>query len=164
MIVANSSPIIILGKQGMIELFEKCLRKVIISKSVYEEVMQRKDSPEAIALNRAIKSGRITVQKVAIIPTLDTKNIGQGEKEAISLAYKHKSLLIVDDDSAKKYASIFRVEAHGTLYVIYLAYARRLIDRTTSINILEGMISEGFYVSSELYSKFLDLLGKLEDD
>lgn len=161
MIVANSSPIIILAKQGLLDLLEKCFKKVVISECVYDEVMQ-KNTPEAIALNKAIKGKWISVQKVTLIAGLETKNIGQGEKEAISLAHHHKSLLIIDDDSARKYASIFGVEAHGTFYVIYLACARKLIDKTSAKNLLESMIADGFYVSSELYSRFINLLNTLK--
>ena len=163
MIVVNSSPIIILAKEGMLDILKKCYKKVIIPKSVYNEVMHKNGTPEAVALQKVIKARWVIVQKTAVMSELDTKNIGQGEKEAISLAYKHKSLLIIDDDSAKKYASVFGVEAHGTLYLIYLACARGIIDKSDAMNALEGMIVDGFYVSSELHMKFLDLLNTLEE-
>lgn len=162
MIVANSSPIIILAKQGMLDLLKKCFKKVVIPESVYDEVIQKSSTPEAIALQKAIKEQWILVQKVAAMAEIETKNIGQGEKEAISLAYNHKCLLIIDDDSAKKYASIFGVEAHGTFYAVYLACARKVIDKTSAKNVLGGMIDDGFYVSSEFYSKFIKLIDTLE--
>ena len=158
MIVVNSSPIIILAKQGMLDLLKKCFKKVIIPKSVYEEVMQKKDNPEVIALEKAIKNKWVVVEEVLVISMLNTKNIGQGEKEAISLASIHKSLLIIDDDFAKKYAAIFGVNAHGTFFVIYLAFIRNLIKREDAIAILERMIADGFHISSDLYSKFFELL------
>jgi len=162
MIASNSSPIIILAKQGLLDLLEKCFKKVIIPQSVYDEVMNKNGTPEAIALGKAIEEKWISVQKVEIIANLETKNIGQGEKESISLAHKHNCILIIDDDASKKYASIFGVEAHGTFYVIYLACTKKLISKTKAKNILEGMIADGFYVSSEFYSKFISLLEKLE--
>lgn len=161
MIVVNSSPIIILAKQGLLELINKCFKKAIIPQSVYEEVMYKSDTPEAIALSKAIEEKWISIEKVEIIPKLETKNIGQGEKEAISLAHKHNFMLIIDDDLSKKYASIFGVEAHGTFYVVYLACAKKIIDKTEARNILEGMITDGFYVSSEFYSRFIELLDSL---
>ena len=161
MIVANSSPILILAKQGMLDLLKKCFKKVVIPESIYDEVVQKSNTPEAIALQKAVKEQWILVQKAAAMAELETKNIGRGEKEAISLAYDHKSILIIDDDSAKKYASIFGVEAHGTFYVIYLACARKLIDKTSAKNVLEGMIADGFYISSEFYLKFINLLDTL---
>lgn len=162
MIVADSSPVIILAKQGLLGLLKKCFNKVVIPKSVHEEVMQKSGSPEAIAIAKAIAEKWVSVQKAAVIDGLNTKNIGLGEKEAISLAYNHKSLLIIDDDSAKRYASLFGVEAHGSLFVIYLACARKLIGKTDAVKILENMISDGFYISSELYSRFVSLLDAIK--
>ena len=162
MIVSNSSPIIILAKQGMLDLLKKCFKGVIIPESVYEEIMHKSGTVEAIALNQAIKEKWISVQKVAVIVKLETKKIGLGEKEAISLAYKHKSLLVIDDDSAKKYASIFGVESHGTFYVIYLACTRKLLDKSSAREVLENMIADGFYISSEFYSRFIKLLDTME--
>ncbi len=158
MIVADSSPIIILAKQGRLAILKGCFNKVIIPKSVYEEIMQKKDSPEIIDLNLAIKDKWVIVEEASIIPMLGTKNIGQGEKDAISLASKHKSLLLVDDDSAKKYASIFGVEAHGSFFVIYLACMKNLIEKEDAADVLKRMIADGFYISSELYVKFFELL------
>lgn len=162
MIVANSSPIIILAKQGMFELFKKCFKKLIIPTGVHYEVMQKKDSPEAAALKNAIRQKWANVQKAAVMKELQTKNIGYGEKEAISLAHKLKTMLIIDDDAAKKYASIFGVEAHGTFYVVFLACAKKLIDKSDAIHALEAMRIDGFYASAELYSAFFELLNKLE--
>lgn len=163
MIVADSSPIIILAKQGMLNLLEKCFQKVSIPKSVYEEVMRKKESIEAITLKNAVEDKWLSVEKADIIPMLETKNMGIGEKEAISLAHRHKSLLIIDDDSAKKYALIFGVKAHGTIFVIYSACAKKLVDEKDAARILEGMVSDGFYISAEVYAKFSELLRSLKD-
>lgn len=162
MIVANSSPIIILGKQGILDLLKKCFKNLIIPKSVHDEVMHKKGSPEAVALNKAINEKWVSVEKISVSPVLLTNRIGRGEKEAISLAAKHKKLLLIDDDSAKTYASILGVEAHGTFYVIYLACLKGSISKAEATQTLESMITDGFYVSTELYSKFLDLLNSLK--
>jgi len=155
MIIANSSPIIILGKQGKLEFLKKCFGKVIIPKTVYIEIIKGKNSPETISLEDAIKNKWIIVEKVTK-NILVTDKIGQGEKEAISLASKYKKILLMDDDSARKYASILNVEVHGTLYVIYLAVVKGIINKEEAKNIVERMIVDGFYISIEIYSKFLD--------
>lgn len=162
MIVADASPIIALAKQGKLDLLKKCFGEIYIPESIYKEIMRKKGSPEAVSLEKAVKSGWVVVEKTITMPSLQTKNIGQGEKEAISLAFKHKSILLIDDDSAKKYASIFEIETHGTLFVIYLAVAKKLITIADAKNILEGMIIDGFYISSDIYSRFLELLKSLE--
>ncbi|MBI3052223.1 DUF3368 domain-containing protein [Candidatus Woesearchaeota archaeon] len=162
MIVANSSPVITLARQGLLDLLKDCFEKVIIPECVYKEVMHKDASPEAVALARAIKAKWISVHPSPIIPNLETKNIGEGEKEAIALAHHHKFLLIIDDDLAKKYSSIFGVEAHGTLYVIYVACARKILSKSRARIALDSMIADGFYISSNLYSEFISLLDSLE--
>lgn len=161
MIVVNSSPIIILGKQGMLHILKKCFKKIIIPNSVFNEVMREEDSPEAIALKKAINDDWILIEKIIVTPFLHTRNLGQGEKEVISLALKPKSLLLIDDDSAKTYSAVLGVEAHGTFYVIYLALMRKFILKQEAKKILDGMIADGFYVSTDIYSRFLNLLNSL---
>ena len=158
MIICNSSPIILLTKQGMLGIMRKCFGKVIIPKSVYDEVAQKEESPEIIALDKAIRGRWIAVEKVTVASALETKKLGQGEKEAISLAAKRKYMLIIDDDSAKTYASIFGVESHGVLYVIYLAYKKKIIDHDDAMNAMQGMIADGFYVSHDVYIHLFELL------
>lgn len=158
MIVVDSSPLINLGKQGALFLLRKCFKSVIIPNHVYDEVADLRDSPEAVALGKAISEKWISIEKVTVDPFLHTKKLGQGEKEAISLAVKRKAVLLVDDDNAKAYASILGIEAHGTLYAIYIGYLKKFIGKEESINIFKGMIANGFYISTELYSRFLDLL------
>ena len=158
MIVSNSSPIIILGKQGRLNLLKKCFNKVIISEAVYNEIMQKKETPETASLMKGIDDKWIVVEKTAIHPILDTKNLGLGEKEAISLAAKHNALLLVDDDSAKSYASILEVKAHGILYLILFSRKKNYIGKIEAREIIENMISDGFYISTELYSRLIDLL------
>ena len=51
---------------------------------------------------------------------LKTKTLGKGEKEAISLAAENGAVLLIDDDSAKSYANLLKVETHGSAYVLFL--------------------------------------------
>jgi uncharacterized protein len=161
MIVVNSSPIIILGKQSMLHLLKGCFKKIIIPNSVFNEIMQQEDSPEAMALKKVINDLWISIEKTTVNPYLHTRNLGQGEKEAISLALKHKSILLIDDDSAKTYSEVLGVEVHGTFYVIYLAIIRKIIPKEEAKKILERMIADGFYISTDVYSRFLNLLNSM---
>jgi len=163
MIVADASPLIAFGKHGKLEILKSCFKKIAISEGVYGEVVLKKESPEAAALLKAVNDKWITVENVTVSQVLDTKSLGQGEKEAISLARKRKTVLLIDDDSAKAYASILGVESHGSLYAIYVAYLRKIITKEEVVRTLEELISDGFYVSIELYSKFYSLLNSLKN-
>lgn len=161
MIVSDSSPIISLGKQGALDLLRKCFVKVFIPKEVLGEVMEKEESAEARSLEKAIDDGWIIVREIKIDKAIDTKNLGKGEKEAISLAAELGHTLLIDDDNAKRYASILGVEGHGILFVIYLSVLKKFIDKSKAKKMLEDMIRDGFYVSTDLYSEFLNLLDRI---
>ena len=161
MIVSNTTPVLNFGRQGVLDILKKCFGKVIIPRAVYEEINKKSDGPEILALEKAIKEKWVEVEDVKINSLLKSDSIEQGEKEAISLAVKKKAILLIDDDFAKAYASVLGVEAHGSFYVLYLACSKKIIDKETAKRIFDGMIREGFYLSTELYLKFLDLLEKI---
>ncbi|MBI2669472.1 DUF3368 domain-containing protein [Candidatus Woesearchaeota archaeon] len=156
MIVSNSSPIISLGTVGRLELFQKCFQEVAIPSGVYDEISMKRDSPEFISLQKGIEERWIKVEKAELLPTLKTNRLGNGEKEAISLAAKHKSILVIDDDSAKTYAEIVGVESHGTLYVLTRAKNKGFLSRSEAIHLLGRMMEAGFYISTLVYGKFLE--------
>lgn len=158
MIVSNASPIIYFGKQGKLDILKKCFKEVLIPKEVYDEIICKKESHEVIALEKAINENWIKIKKTKILNILNTKNLGKGEKEAISLAYKNKTILLLDDDSAKAYASILNIESRGSLYILFISCKKHIIKKEEAKNIFENMIRDGFYVSTDLYAEFFRLL------
>jgi uncharacterized protein len=162
MIVSNSSPIITLGKLGVLDLLRKCFSEIHIPKSVFSEIMEKEESAEAKSLEKAVNDGWIFIHGVEVDKAIETRNLGQGEKEAISLAEKMKCMLLIDDDGAKRYASILDVESHGTLFVFYLSAMKRFIDKEKAKALFEGMIKDGFYISTDVYAEFLNLLDEIQ--
>jgi|SRR3989338_36809 len=162
MAVSNSSPLINFGKQGLFYLIEKCFGKIFIPEKVYDEIMCKPESLEAISLKRAVAERWLEIKKSKIIDSVKSRNIGDGEKEAISLAYTMSEMLLIDDDNARMYAAISGVEAHGTLYVLYLASFKEIIEKNKAISILNNFVKDGFYISTEIYSKFIEMLNKAE--
>lgn len=164
MIVADSSAIIALGKQGVLHLLKKCFTEAMIPESVYEEVSRKHGSTEAAAIDQALEEKWVSVEKIGVHPLLVTENIGKGEKEAISLAAKRKTTLLADDEIAKSYAAILGVETHGTLYIIFLSCQKKIITKEKAVEIVKGMISEGLYISTEVYSKFTEMIDTIGKD
>ena len=158
MIVLNASPLISLGKISGLQLLKKCFEEVIIPNEVYEEIIHKEYNIESVALKKSIDEEWIKIEKVNTHRILKTASIGKGEKEAISLAFKYKCILILDDDNARKFAELLGIEVHGTLYCIYLAYKKEIIKKEQVKDMVKKLIDNGFYISTEVYSEFLDLL------
>ncbi len=132
MIVTNSSPLIALGRTGNLYILKSVFDKVLIPETGYEEIMEKEETIEALSLNGAIR-----------------------EKEAISLAAAEKLALLVDDSSAKAYARVAGVEAHGTMHALLIAIKKKIIRKAQARELVGKMIENGFYISSELYSELL---------
>lgn len=159
MIVANTSPIILLGKQGMLALLKQCFGRVSIPASVSEEILKKKASPETLALKQAVREGWLVVEETVVLPFLsNTTGLGKGEQEAISLAYQHHCLLIIDDDTAKTFAGVAGVDAHGLLYVLLRAVQKKYLKPVQARALLDGMLRDGFYLSTEVYAHFCALV------
>ncbi len=156
MIVSNSSPLISLGKIGKLGLFQCCFSRIIIPDAVYHEITQKEESPETIAIQKAIEEKWIAVEKIEPNPVLKTEKLGKGEQEAISLAVQHNAILIIDDDTAKMYARLMGIEAHGTLFVVFSAWRKGLLSREGSIDLLNLLVKNGFYLSTEVYAEVLN--------
>jgi len=142
-------------------LLRELFQTVLIPKSVYEEVVvegKRKSFVDAEIVERAIRDGWIKVVKVQ--SKIEFDEIERGEAEAIELALRELDLL-VDDSTARTIASSLGVKPIGTLRVLYLAVMNGLISKDNAKKILNLMIKEGFRISIEVYSRFLEELEKL---
>ncbi len=159
MIISNSTPIIHLGKIGHLSLLQKCFGKVSLTEEVLLEISTLPQSLEAILLRQAIAEKWIEVEKILLARELEPfSGLDVGELKAISLALKKKRPLLIDDKIGKQVARLFHVEAHGTLFVILEAYRQKLLKRAEAIEIVNSMMRNEFYLSSEVYALFLELI------
>ncbi len=161
MIISNSTPLIHLGKVGYVQLFQKCFGDITIPEEVFLEISVLPKSIEAILLHQALAEKWIKIEKVPLAPELELfSGLDVGELKAISLALKKRKPLLIDDKAGKQVAALFQLEVHGTLFVILQAYRHKYIDRTQAIEIVNKMMRNEFYLSSEVYALFLELISQ----
>ena len=162
--VLNTTPLIFLGKKRKTVLLKTVLKEILVAPEVEVEVMRLEESPEAIQLKNAIQEGWIRVERppetqkkqvARLFPEID-----EGEAATIALALKHrKGKVILDDAEARAAAEYFELDAHGTLYIILEAYRRSIINSKEQLKgIVDNMMRRGFYLSIEIYSRFLSLI------
>ena len=141
--------------------------KVLVPAEVEEEIMRLDESPEAVQLRDAFQEGWIEVKapsenKRKQIAKLFVE-MDEGEAAVIALALEgHEENVIIDDAEARTAAEYFELKVHGTLYVILEAYKRDFFkSKAEVIRMVNNMLRRGFYLSSEVYARFLFLLEKL---
>lgn len=165
--VLNASPLIYLGKKRKTNLLRLLFEKVLVSTEVKDEIMKLEESPEAIQFRDALQEGWIEVgqpsenktrQIAKLFPEID-----EGEAATIALALERRERnIIIDDAEARVAAEYFKLEVSGTLYIILEAYKRKIFKSKTEVTgTVNNMLRRGFYLSTEVYAKFLFLLDKL---
>ena len=150
-VLSNSSPLIYLSKLGRLDLLRILFNKVIIPQEVLIEVQGSRDYPELIFIEQAIK------QKWIIVKEAETKTkfrgLGKGETSLISLAKEtNPDLVLVDDASARKIIEGFGYNVKGTIYVLLLAYKKKLFKKDEARKLADNLILSGFRISTEIYA------------
>ncbi|MDP7140866.1 MAG: DUF3368 domain-containing protein [Candidatus Woesearchaeota archaeon] len=154
MIACNSTVLIFLSKLDKLSLLKELFKQVLIPEEVKREVVdegKRKNHIDAIETEKAINEGWIKVENTEIHPLLMDIGIDKGEAEAISLAYKKKLGVLLDQTHAREAAKLLVVGPKGTLYVLLLALKKRLISYDDYMLSLFDLIQFGFRMSEGVY-------------
>lgn len=162
--VLNATPRIYLGKKRKLKVLKHLFKQSLTTKEVEEEISRLANSPEALQLRNAIQEGGLTVEQAResqkhniekLFPEID-----EGEAATIALALNQREpMIIVDDAEARTAAEYFQLETHGTIYLLLEAYKQAILpSKKELIELVNNMITRGFYLSTEVYSAFLSPL------
>jgi len=157
--VSNSSPLIWLAKIGRLVLLKTLFGEVVIPRRVYEETTLEKQSADAILIGKAVEDGWIKVseEKMEEVYALaGVSGIHLGEAEAILLAQRLGTELIIDEREASVTAQMFSVKPIGTIAVLLLALARDQVTLSEFRECLDSLLASGFWLSVDVYNKALE--------
>lgn len=112
--IFNASPLILLGKAGLINTISPLAEYWIIPESVAKEV-SRKTSTDLIVKQLSGKS-KVHLQKARRIdPFVASWNLGKGESEVLTLATEiPESGVVLDDLQARKCSQILNIPLIGS--------------------------------------------------
>lgn len=163
-VIANTTPLILLTKQGFFHFLRRFYGKILIPQAVWREVVEEgagrageQDMREARA------TGWIQVMDLqdpnGARRLQETFGLGAGESEAIALAQEHSAdLLLLDDDRAVKRARALGFVVRRTPGLLALAKEQELI--TTVKEHLDVLRAEGLWLSDEAYRRILRDVGE----
>ncbi len=153
MIIGDSSALVALAVVNQLELLEKLYDNLYIPQAVFDEVTQI-GKPQSSKLRQFLQ-GR--VKQVNL--TLTQLGLGLGELEAITLYKKlDANLLLIDDNRAKKYASLNGVKVIGSLGILVKAKEQGHIERVKPF--LDAIQKSEVYISQKLIEKVLEICGE----
>lgn len=165
--IVNSSPLIYLGKLGLLDLLNKFFPKVITVQTVKEEVLDEA-SPEYPALQNAFSDWLAVSDDVETSLSVNLKEMGlhQGEVDVISLALRQKEehnnvVVIIDDLAAREVVRALGMQLTGTVGVILRASTQGILSNKESIAKINFLVeSTSFRISPSLYSRVISELMK----
>ena len=150
MIIGDSSALVALAVVNQLELLEKLYDKLYVPQAVFDEVTQI-GKPQSDKLRQFLQS---RVKRVDL--TLTQLGLGLGELEAITLYKKlDADVLLIDDNRAKKYASLNGVKVIGSLGVLIKAKEKGHIEMVKPF--LDEIQKSEVYISKKLIEKVLEI-------
>ncbi len=150
-VLSNSSPLIYLSKLGKLDLLRILFNKIIVAQEVLIEVQGSRDYPELVPIEQAIKKKWIIVKETEIKTKF--RGLGKGETSLIALAKETRpDLILVDDASARKIIEGLGYNVKGIIYVLLLAYRKKLIKKDEARKLVDNLILSGFRISTEIYA------------
>jgi len=158
-VVGNSGPLIWVAKIGRLALLKNLFGEVVIPRRVWKEVTLGKQSADAVLIGKAIEDRWIKVSEGEMAEAhvlAGASGVHLGEAEAILLAQKLGTELIIDEREGSATAQVFRVRPIGTIAVLLLALARRELTLDEFEECLDNLIASGFWLSVDVYNKVLE--------
>ncbi|MCL0060616.1 DUF3368 domain-containing protein [Dehalococcoidia bacterium] len=154
-VVSNSSPLIHLGKIGLLDLLAEQFNQILIPRAVWQEAVEEGgDEPDAKAIAAA---SWIKVQDIPSSPLLTTLMalLDKGEAEAIALAMEiGAGLILLDESDARRIAGLYNLRKTGLLGVLIKAKQQ---GRIPSLKVcLDQLRSTGFHLSERVCNEVLE--------
>jgi predicted nucleic acid-binding protein len=146
LVIADAGPIIALANIQQLQLLKSLFTEVTLPNAVWLET-QAKDKQDSQLIREARESGWLRVVNVDITQHFP-RSLHDGENEALQLARNEQdTLLILDDQLARREAARLGLQFIGTVKVLSLAQQQGLIEDVMIC--IEAMQKTGYRVSAK---------------
>ncbi|MEZ8217904.1 hypothetical protein B0813_001441 [Candidatus Fervidibacteria bacterium JGI MDM2 SSWTFF-3-K9] len=149
-VVSNFTPLISFHQLGMLDLLRRLFGQIVIPPAVQFETFVRRPMPDWVVVQALSQP----------IPELLQKSgLGDGEKEAITLALEiNADLLLIDEWAGRKVAKQLGLKITGTLGLLLTSKQRGLISEVKPF--VEQLLQLGFYADGDLVRLVLSMAGE----
>jgi predicted nucleic acid-binding protein len=167
-ILANSGPLIVLGKLNRLDILAELYEVVEITRAVYDEVVtqgQARGMPDALAVRLFWQRQGWPVVDVlqavlgAYIPPVA---LDPGETELLALAQTlDDPLILLDDEVARSEARRLKLRVRGTLGIVAQAYRRGLLSLPQAELLVNEIAARpDIWIAARLCEQMLASLGR----
>ena len=156
--VVDSSPLIVLGKAGQLELLAKLAEKLVVPAAVIREVTVRRE--EALLMEFLETLSPLQIEpNCEVCPEVLAWALGSGESQVISIAARlGVARAVLDDLEARRCAKSMNIRVIGSLGVVVKAKQMGLIPKAKPI--IERLRLVGLYLNDAIVNRALAQAGE----
>lgn len=157
-VIANTSPLLYLHQVGHLDLLRVLYRSIVVPPAVLGELEAGGRVGIAVPDLAGLSWVEVrAVQSRILIPAI--VDLGPGEAEAIALGLEHPgSLLILDDQLARRVAALNRLTFTGILGVLLKAKQSGCLEAVGPV--LERLRASGLWLSDQVVASALRRAGE----
>lgn len=158
-VVVNSTPLLVLGNIGQLDILRRMYGKIVIPEAVYREVTEKED-----AASQAILAAKDWIE----VQTIKNPNeyalyrarLHAGEVETMILAQQElvADIVVLDDNAARKTAEFLGLKVTGTIGILVKAKQNGIIQQVKPL--LNEIMQNGFFISDRLLRTILEAAGE----
>lgn len=150
-LVADSTPLIALGRIKALHILRAFAGEVLVPPAVAREVFSVRLPKHARLSLRALPWLTLARPRRAP-PFAFPPKLGAGECEAITLAYERELPLLTDDYDAGRFARGEGIPVIRTLALLLAAEEQRLVEDAEPL--VDALVANGFRLSTEVLAAF----------
>lgn len=158
-VVVNSTPLLVLGNIGQLDILRRMYGNIVIPEAVYREVTEKDD-----AASQALLAAKDWIE-VQTIRNLDEyalyrARLHASEVETMILAQQELAadIVVLDDNAARKTAEFLGLNVTGTIGILVKAKQSGIIQQVKPL--LNEMMQNGFFISERLLRMILEAAGE----
>ncbi len=170
MTVADTGILIWLARYNNLHLLKEIYGQIEIPDKVFDEAVTAGKSngyPDAVIIESAVINEDITVKNTKTSKNINemekvfNSKLGAGEREAITLALKNDSLLLINDDEAATIANCLGMKTKGVLFILLKSVKLGLLNKNETHTIFQQMLEDGFWLAPTIAVEFERILFEL---
>ena len=164
LVVADASPLILLGRLGLLDLLHQLYDRVVAPRAVLDEVLgDGGDLPGSSAVREAAWLEIVDVSHEDSLWTSLQAEVDMGEAAAVALAKQLEAdLLLIDERQGRRLAQQLGLKVRGTLGILVSARREGLLEKLRPI--LNRLVEEGAWLKPTLVRSVLEAVGEDADE
>ncbi|TMI67581.1 hypothetical protein E6H16_03145 [Candidatus Bathyarchaeota archaeon] len=160
MIVADSAPLIYMGRLGQLGVLRRLYGNIVIPEGVLEEVAGDAERPGATEVKNGVDEGWIIVRKVGVPPILNRAGAVGVDGEVLALAKRDALPLLTNDRVLAALARAQGVTVKWLTQAVIEAVAQRMLSGSEARALLRDLVRSGLRVRSEVLAEVVHLIDR----